>query len=129
MPQPTSSTEEGAARAIRAARCSATRIRVACSSPSGVKYIRAARSPNLASARCRSWTWVSAAATCSGVAPEPAWAAPSRRSTVALRSGSPACSAYTWWAWVSSVWPAGESSHRNASRSMPKSLALDLTEC
>ena len=45
------------------------RSRVACSSPSGVKYIRAARSPNLATARRRSAAWVRAAATCAGSAP------------------------------------------------------------
>ena len=43
MPQPRSSTEAGWAIATRAARCSATRSRVACSRPSGVKYIRPAR--------------------------------------------------------------------------------------
>ena len=66
IPQPRSTTEAaGSSRAIRAARWSATWVRVACSRPSGVKNIRAASAPNLAVARCRRAAWVSVAATTS----------------------------------------------------------------
>ena len=67
---PTAQVDDGLGRGrvSRAARCVATGSRVACSRPSGVKYIRDASSPNLSSALRRSSTWVSAAATCSGEA-------------------------------------------------------------
>ena len=53
MPQPRSIRVVASKAASREARCSATVARVACSSPSGVKYIRAAEAPNFGSARRR----------------------------------------------------------------------------
>ncbi len=47
----------------RAARWAATEARVDCSTPFGVKYIRAASSPNFRAARWRRRAWVSAAET------------------------------------------------------------------
>ena len=67
MPQVRSITL-GPATATRAARWVATAVRVACSSPSRVKYIRAASSPSFAAACARSSTWPSAAVTCSAFA-------------------------------------------------------------
>ena len=74
-----------AAAARRGARRPASRV--ACSRPSGVKYIRAASSPNFGAARRRSSTWVSAAATCAGAAVRRSavWA----RQRVAGRLGGP----------------------------------------
>ena len=46
MPQPRSTTVEAPNAVSRAARWEATESRVACSRPSGVKYIDAASSPN-----------------------------------------------------------------------------------
>ena len=54
MPQPRSTTVEAPNAVRRAARCEATESRVACSRPSGVKYIDAASSPNFGTARSRS---------------------------------------------------------------------------
>ena len=82
MPQPRSMTLAGCAAASRAARCSATRKRVACSSASGVKNISGASSPNFATAFARSCTWVVAAAARAG-------SGSVRRTTVATRTGSP----------------------------------------
>ena len=114
MPQPRSMTLDGWAAASRAARCAATRGRVACSSASGVKYIRTASSPNLATARARSWTWVSAAAARSA-------SGSIRRTAAAARTGSPSASAYAWVARSSSRWPASVSSQVKESRSTPPS--------
>ncbi|WP_447643456.1 hypothetical protein [Nocardioides zeae] len=86
MPQPRSTTEDGWAAASRAARWSATVRRVACSSPSGVKNIRSASSPNLATPRTRRPTWVRAAAERSG-------SGSVRRTAAAARTGSPSASA------------------------------------
>ena len=63
IPQPRSTAERVSAAWSRPARWVATLSRVACSRPSGVKYMRAARSPNFATARRRSSAWVRAAAT------------------------------------------------------------------
>ena len=115
MPQPRSMTLDGWAAASRAARCAATRGRVACSRASGVKYIRTASSPNFATARVRSWTWVSAAAARSA-------SGSMRRTAAAARTGSPSASAYAWVARSSSRWPASVSSQRKESRSTPAIL-------
>ena len=69
MPHPRSTTDDASNARTRAARCVATDSRVACSSPSGVKYIRAARSPNLVTAARRSAAWESATASRSGAVP------------------------------------------------------------
>ena len=66
MPQPRSTTVEVPNALSRAARWVATESRVACSSPSGVKYIDAARSPNFSTARVRRSAWVSATASSVG---------------------------------------------------------------
>ena len=105
MPQPRSTTVRVEAAVSRAARWAATGRRVACSRPSGVKYIRAASSPNFSSALRRSVTWVRAAATWAG--------SDVRRSSVWARSGSSGASA----ARASRCWPSSVSSHRKASRS------------
>ena len=76
----------GIAAASRAARWSATRVRVACSSASGVKNISGAASPNFATALRRSCAWVVAAAAFSGSGSR-------RRTSLATRTGSPAWSA------------------------------------
>ncbi len=88
MLQPRSITLAGCAAASRAARWVATRLRVACSSASGVKYMRAPSSPNFPSALCRSWTCVSAAAARSA-------SGSILRTAAAARTGSPAVSTYT----------------------------------
>ena len=63
--------------------------RVACSSASGVKNIRCAASPNLATAFARSCACVVAAAAFSASGSR-------RRTTLATRTGSPAWSAQAW---------------------------------
>ena len=88
MPQPRSTTVEAPNAVSRAARWEATESRVACSSPSGVKYIDAARSPNFGTARARRSAWVSATASRSGGVPGAVRASASR-----ARSGSGSSSA------------------------------------
>ncbi len=112
IPQPRSITDPAEAADRRAARWAATVARVACSSPSGVKYIRAASSPSFAAALRRSVTCASAAAT---------WAARSsvdpvaaRRSWACAFSSSSGASA----ACASSCCPSSVSSQRKASRSI-----------
>ncbi|CAM5710630.1 hypothetical protein SANTM175S_10457 [Streptomyces antimycoticus] len=79
MPQHRSAVRRTPNSARRAARYAATEVRVDCSTPFGVKYMRCASSePNLATARCRSVAWVRAAETSAG-----GW---SRRSRVAVAS-------------------------------------------
>ena len=85
MPQPRSIRDAAEAACSRPARCVATGSRVACSRPSGVKYIRAARSPNLARPAGAASTWVRATATCAAVA--------RRRSAVWTASSSSASAA------------------------------------
>ena len=88
MPQPRSTTVEAPNAESRAARCDATESRVACSSPSGVKYIDAASSPNFATARSRRSAWVRATASRSGGVP-----GADRASASWARSGSGSSSA------------------------------------
>ena len=60
MPQHRSASRRTPSASKRCARHSATCVRVACSTPSGVKYIRcASAAPNFATARCRSRAWPS----------------------------------------------------------------------
>ena len=109
MPQPRSMTlPSGIAAASRAARWSATRDRVACSSASGVKNIRGAASPNFATARSRSRAWVVAAAAFSASGSR-------RRTTLATRTGSPGWSAQAWAAWTSRRPPSGVCSQSSVS--------------
>ena len=69
MPQPRSTSCRRAAARSRAARWSATASRVACSSPSGVKYIRARQVAELRHAPgARSCAWVSGRGDLLGVA-------------------------------------------------------------
>ncbi len=89
MPQPRSTTVEAPNAVSRAARWEATESRVACSSPSGVKYIDAARSPNFSTARVRRSAWVSATASSSDGVPEQA-----RASAERARNGSGSSSAH-----------------------------------
>jgi hypothetical protein len=106
-PQHRSATVRAPSAAIRSARQAATGARVACSTPSAVKYIRSASGPNFAAARCRSRAWPMAAETTSA-----GW---SRRSRVAAVSSS-----------------AGVSSRSPASRPAPRSVSSarkTSTEC
>ncbi len=81
MPQHRSATLRTPSPANRVARWAATEVRVACSTPSGVKNIRYASSaPNFATARCRNRACPSAADTSS--------AGYVRRSRVAVASSS-----------------------------------------
>ncbi len=114
MPQPRSTRVVVPNAVSRPARCRATGSRVACSRPSGVKYIRAALGPSLASARRRSSTWVSAAATCSAVAVRRSAVCTANAVTVVAASPAVADVARS-----SSCWPSSVSSHRKASRSTP----------
>ena len=94
IPQPRSMTlPPGIAAARRAARWSATRVRVACSSASGVKNMTGAAAPNFATAFARSCACVVAAAAFSASGSR-------RRTTLATRTGSPGWSAQAWLAWT-----------------------------
>ena len=95
--------------------------RVACSRPSGVKYIRAATVAELRRGRGRAAsTWVSAAATCSGVRrTAQRGRGPQRVAGVGRRTlGGPA----------SRRWPGSVSSQRKASRSTRRILSADGSE-
>ena len=129
MPQPRSMTlPPGIAAATRAARWSATRARVDCSSASGVKNIRCAASPNFATAFARSCACVVAAAAFSASGSR-------RRTTAATRTGSPACSAQARVASTSRRAPSAVRSQSSVSTCMSSScqrrhrLALDRAEC
>ena len=115
MPQPRSIAVCVTAAWSRPARWVPTLSRVACSRPSWVKYMRAARSPNFGTARRRSSAWVSAAATRS--------AAVVRRSSAWTASSSYPVSAVASTARASSAWPSSVSSQAKASRSTPGSVA------
>ena len=132
IPQPRSMTlPPGIAAASRAARWSATRVRVACSSASGVKNMRRAASPNFVAAFARSCACVVAAAAFSASGSR-------RRTTLATRTGSPGWSVQAWLASSSRRPPSVVRSQASVSISTRAScqpdqqrppLALDWREC